>query len=294
MTMPPIALIGFGEAGRAIVGGWGSQIAPSVRGFDIKTTHADEAVAMWNAYTEHGITGCGTLSEALEGAQLVFSLVTADQAEQVAGQAADHIRPGALYFDGNSCAPGVKQRAAQAIEAAGGHYVDLAIMAPIHPRRHRTPMLVSGPHVAEALGRLHALDMLPDRVAGDIGAASTVKMLRSVMVKGMEALFAEMLLAASRAGVDRDVLASLQESTPGIAWADAGGYALNRMLVHGKRRAAEMEQVVVTLRDLGLERTVSERTASWQQALGDLNLSLDEVENSSDYSALIGLIGTRN
>ena len=60
-----------------------------------------------------------------------------------------------------------------------------------------------------------ALDMRP-RVIGDkVGDASAIKMIRSVMIKGLEALTAECLLAARRAGVADAVLASLQNSDPG-------------------------------------------------------------------------------
>jgi 3-hydroxyisobutyrate dehydrogenase-like beta-hydroxyacid dehydrogenase len=219
-----------------------------------------------------GLPLAGAPQAALSGAGAVFCLVTADQALAAAQTCAPHLPPGALWLDGNSCAPDTKRRAAAVIETAGGAYVDLAIMAPVHPRRHRTPGLVAGPHAGRALALAGRLGM-DWRAGGDeVGRASAIKMLRSVMIKGFEALSAECLLAARRAGVEAEVLASLQASDPGWNWRARGAYNLERMLVHGARRAAEMEEVALTLRDLGLPDGMAQATVDWQARLAALGL----------------------
>ncbi|GIX13536.1 MAG: hypothetical protein KatS3mg118_1495 [Paracoccaceae bacterium] len=215
--------------------------------------------------------------EAVAGADLVFCLVTADQAVEAARAAAPGLAPGALWFDGNSCSPGAKRRAARLVEAAGGRYVDMAIMAPVHPARHRVPILLAGPAAAAGAEALERLDMRP-RVAGEeVGRASAIKMIRSVMVKGIEALSAECVMAAVRAGVAEEVLASLDASHPGAGWAQRTGYNLERMQVHGLRRAAEMEEVARTLRELGLPAAMAEATVTWQRLIGSLALVPDAI-----------------
>ena len=97
-------------------------------------------------------------------------------------------------------------------------------------------------------------------------------MLRSVIIKGMEALTAESFLAARRAGVDMQVLASLMASDPGMNWPARGAYNLERMLSHGPRRAAEMQEVSATLRELGLPDAMATATAEWQARIGALAL----------------------
>jgi 3-hydroxyisobutyrate dehydrogenase-like beta-hydroxyacid dehydrogenase len=92
------------------------------------------------------------------------------------------------------------------------------------------------------------------------------------MVKGFEALTAECLLAARRAGVEGDVLASLQASDPGWNWQDRAAYNLERMMVHGARRAAEMKEVALTLCDLGLPNGMARATVDWQARLAALGL----------------------
>ncbi|MDD7970975.1 DUF1932 domain-containing protein [Roseinatronobacter alkalisoli] len=265
-----VAFIGFGEAARAFLVGWGDARPPHVSAFDIKTQMT--SAAMQAQYQAHGVDGAANPAAALERAGLVFSVVTADQALVAAQSAAPCLAAGALWLDCNSCAPDTKAQAARIIESAGGRYVDVAIMAPVHPKRHLVPMLVSGPHAAAAIDALAALSMRPD-IAGDkVGQASSIKMLRSVIIKGMEALSAECFLAARRAGVEEQVLASLERSDPDINWRARASYNLERMIVHGARRASEMREVAATVAALGLPDGMSAASAQWQAQIAGLEL----------------------
>jgi 3-hydroxyisobutyrate dehydrogenase-like beta-hydroxyacid dehydrogenase len=262
--MDHLALIGFGEAGMAFASAWD---AP-VRAYDIKTDFPATAAAKRADYARHKAQGMETLAGALAGADLILSAVTADQALTAALGAAATLSPGALYCDLNSVAPVTKQAAAEAIEAAGGLYVDVAVMSPVHPQRLAVPLLVSGPHADAAITALRAVGFAPAKVEGPVGSASTIKMLRSVMVKGIEALTAECFLAARRAGVAEEVAASLDASWPGADWAARADYNLGRIHEHGARRAAEMEEVAKTLEALGLGSEMARATASVQRRLG--------------------------
>jgi 3-hydroxyisobutyrate dehydrogenase-like beta-hydroxyacid dehydrogenase len=260
-----LAIIGFGEAGRSFAraAAWADQ----ARVYD-RETDGPAAADMRAAYDESGVTSCETAKQAVNSAIAILSLVTADQAMDVALNAAPHIAAGALYFDMNSVAPATKQAAAEAIEAAGGHYLDVAIMSPVNPARMATPLLVSGPYAARGMAMLSALGFTNVNDAGDaIGRASTIKMLRSVMYKGVEALTAECLIACARAGVTDEVLASF-----GNDWSSGADYRLDRMLIHGERRAAEMEEVAKTLEALGVEPLMTCGTIVRQRAIGGLSL----------------------
>ena len=261
--MPGLTLIGFGEAGRtfAAAGGW----RDAARVYDIKTDQdgmaADEMRA---AYAGLGVTGTDSSREALAGAQIVLSLVTADQATPAALDAAQHIAPGTLFCDLNSVSPGRKRTNAAAIEAAGGRYVDVAVMAPVQPAALNVPVLISGSDADAAADMLRSIGFTKMQICGAaIGAASATKMVRSVMVKGLEALTAEMILAADAAGVTQGVLASL-----GGDWTAKADYNLDRMLAHGTRRAAEMEEVAQTLHELGIDPLMTEGTIIRQRAMG--------------------------
>ena len=281
-----IGSIGFGEAAQAFSGGWLAAGA-SVSAFDVKTRAPDTRSAKQAEYAEQGVTGVDSLHEAVVDRDLAFSLVTADQALVAAQQASEGDLGGTLWLDCNSCAPGTKREASAAIARASGRYVDVAVMAPVHPKRHAVPLLLSGPDAETAAGMLSMLGMRPSVVGDDIGQASTIKMLRSVMIKGTEALFAECFLAARKAGVLEQVVGSLDGSNPEVRWEVQGCYNLERMLVHGGRRAAEMREVVKTLADLELPNALSEATVQWQAQLGQLQLDPGEDELVARLSRVI-------
>lgn len=279
-----LAFIGFGEAASAFVQGLGLDWAARTRTYDIKTDSPDGVIraAKWSDYASAGVEGCSGLGEALSEAEVVFSTVTADQALVAATAAAAHIGADTLYFDCNSCAPQTKAEAARLIDGGGGRYVDTAVMAPVHPALHRTPLLLSGPHVGPALAVVAVLGMNATAIAGPVGASSSIKMVRSIMVKGLEALFLECVLAGRRAGVDQTVLDSLDASFPGFGFKQRAGYMLERAMRHGVRRAEELKEAARMVDALGLPSRMSAATAAWQQQVGDLK----EPAPSEDYRVL--------
>lgn len=281
--MTGAGFMGFGEAARAFASGWAGATGP-VLAHDIKLDDPLQAAAMQAACAAHGATP--VTSGGLAGCGLIFCLVTADQAV-AAASAAPPLGEGSLWLDGNSCSPGSKAKAAALI---GAGYVDMAIMAPVHPGRHRTPILLSGPQAEAAARRLRALDMVVEVVGDRVGQASTIKMLRSVIIKGMEALTAESFLAARRAGVEGRVLSSLLASDPGIDWPMRGAYNLERMLTHGPRRAAEMREVARTLRELGLPDDMARATADWQDRLGALALPCGAEDLSARADRILDVL----
>lgn len=255
-----VALIGFGEAGStfARAGGWGARACA----YDMIPARAA-------AMADCGVTHAKSASEALSGAPLVLSLVTADQALAAARDCAPLLAPGALWCDCNSVAPETKREAAAAITAAGGRYVDVAVLAPVNPAQLAVPLLFSGPDAPAAQAALEVLGFSEVRVVGaEVGKASAIKMIRSVMVKGIEALTDEMMAAARRAGVADEVLASLDASEKTIPWAAKADYNLERMATHGGRRAAEMEEVAKTLLALGVAPVMTRGTVLRQREAG--------------------------
>lgn len=284
----PIAFIGFGEAAGAFAEGWlGTFSDIAIVAYDIKTDSGDDAIrsGKFADYEKADVTGAATVADALGEAMAVFSLVTADQAHEAAKAAAKSIRKDALFFDCNSCAPGTKRRSAEVIEAAGGRYVDIAVMSPVHPKLHKTPLLTSGPHSEDTVEFLSQIDMNVKAVDGDTGRASSMKMIRSIMVKGLEALVLECVLSGARAGVADEVLDSLEASYPGFGWKKRASYMMERALTHGPRRAAEMREVALTVQELGFSGGMASATADWEQLAGDLGMK-GRFNGEEDYAEI--------
>lgn len=250
-----LSLIGYGEAGRtfARAANWRAD----ARAFDIRP--------LKTLYEEDGITPCDDLEEAVRSSEIVLSLVTADQSLNVANHVAQSIEEGCLFFDMNSVAPQTKLAAEMTISRQGGKYVDVAILAPVSPAQLAVPLAVSGPVAADAASQLTALGFANVRVVGnEVGQAATIKMLRSVMYKGMEALTAECLMACERAGLTQDVIDSFGAGD----WSEQADYRLDRMLIHGERRSAEMREAAKTLEGLGIVPEMTRGTIAYQKQIG--------------------------
>jgi len=264
-----IALIGYGEAGStfARAGDWGQ----GARVWDLRE-------ARMAAAREDGLA-TASAADALAGADLVLCLVTADSALPAAQDYARFMPKGAIWCDGNSVAPDTKRAAAAAVEAAGGAYVDVAILAPVDPARLNVPLLLAGREAGRAEALLRAAGFANIRIVGEeVGRASAIKMIRSVMVKGVEALSAEMMLGAQAAGVVDEVLASLDASEKPKPWAEKAAYNIERMVTHGIRRAAEMEESAKTLQSLGIEPMMTSGTVLRQREMAGRKDRLIEGE----------------
>ena len=261
--MRHIAFIGFGEAGTILA----SELAQHHRVvvWDRKLNGA-EREAMREKAERAGVQAANSLAQALDGAAWVFSTVTAGSALEVARQSAALMQAGQYFLDLNSVAPDTKRQAAQAF--APGVYVDVAVMAPVPPARMKTPLLVGGPQaeaVTDVLNQLGFNARFGDTVVGKVSA---IKMCRSVMIKGLEALTTECLFAAREYGVEEEVLASLHSSFPSLGWDGAfPDYLISRVAEHGVRRSEEMEEVVKTLCDAGGLGLMSQSTAQVQRHL---------------------------
>jgi 3-hydroxyisobutyrate dehydrogenase-like beta-hydroxyacid dehydrogenase len=284
MTEPTFALafIGFGEAACAFAQGIDRACLTQTTAFDKKTADPATRAGMALRYKHFDVVGCDALAPALNSADLIMSLVTADQAGQAAMQAAQSMPEDALFLDCNSCSPASKITSAKIIDDAGGRYVDVAVMAPVQPAGHQTALLLSGQYAAEAETVLSSLAMKPSIVNGPIGVASSNKMVRSIVIKGFEATIAECVLAGTRAGVSDMVLASLEKTYPNFQWPERARYVLERMINHGNRRAAEMVDVAQTVEDLDLPGTMAAASIAWQARIGSMELNAE----GKDYQEL--------
>jgi len=264
---PKLCFIGFGEAGQAFACGLREAGIASISAWDILFPERD-GQKLKAAGEKIGTRLATSAADAVRGADIVISAVTATSSLDAAQSVKPHLT-GQFYLDINSVSPGRKQETARLLGDTA-RYVDVAVMAPVHPARHQTPLLIGGPHAEAIAPVLAALDMRASVASGAIGAAAAIKMVRSVMVKGMEALTYECFIAAARAGVEEEVIASLAKSFPMLDWTKIIEYNLARMADHGTRRAAEMEEVADTLRELGVEPHMTMGTVKRQREMAGL------------------------
>ena len=280
-----IALIGFGEVGQILADDLAKAGVKHVAAYDILFEDSD-------SIPSRAIRGCGVLKvgdalEAVRGCQLVVSAVTAASDLDAAKSVASALMDGAFYLDLNSASPGMKRQAAEIIQAAGGRYVEAAVMTPFPPRRIASPMLLGGPHAETFLARAEPLGFRATVFSHDVGKASAAKMCRSVIVKGMESLLMESLVTARRHGVEDTVLASLSDLLPVGDWKRLARYMISRSLEHGVRRAEEMREVARTVGEAGLSPLMSIATAERQEIAARSKSAL----KASDLGQLLDAVG---
>ena len=269
MQVHRIGVVGYGEVGKIFSRGLKDK--PGITqcsGWDLKFTgpQADRETAH---ASEAGVRAQPSMQALCEASDLVISAVTASNTLAVAREAAPFLRPGTVFLDLNSASPGTKQQAAALVDARGGHYVEAGVMTSVPPYGIRVPMLLGGAQ-AEALAALLAgWGMDAKAVSPELGVASAIKMCRSVMIKGLEALVIESYATARRYGVEDHVLPTLQETFPSIDWQQQGAYFFSRVVQHGKRRAEEMREAANTVREAGFEPFMAAATASKQQWVAD-------------------------
>jgi len=278
-----IALLGFGEVG----GIFGHDFAAAglrVSTFDILLHAESSHSAMLAKAKSANVRPCDTLEAALCGADLVISAVTASSATGVAGSAAPFLNGGQIYLDLNSVSPETKREIASALNESPATFIEAAVMAPVSPQRLKVPMLLGGADAATVAERLQAIGMNVKPVSDRIGVASAIKMCRSIIVKGLEAITLESMFTARRYGAEKLVLESLAATYPGMGWNGAlPDYLISRVAEHGKRRAAEMREAAQTVADAGLEPLTALATAQRQdwlaQAIAEFSLAVPKGKN---------------
>ena len=270
MSLPitRLGLVGYGEVGRIFAAALRPQLAQLCVA-DLKLDDPAQAPALRQHAQALGVQA-GSLQALCEQAELIVSAVTASSTLAVAEQAAAHIRPGCFFLDLNSASPGTKQQAARCIEAAGAHYVEAGVMTSVPPYGVRVPMLLGGARAAELAPQLKAWGMDATVVSEQLGVASAIKMCRSIMIKGLEALVIESYATARRYGVEDHVLPTLAETFPSIDWHKQGAYFFSRVVQHGQRRADEMREAARTVQEAGFEPLMTAPVADKQQWVADL------------------------
>jgi 3-hydroxyisobutyrate dehydrogenase-like beta-hydroxyacid dehydrogenase len=259
-----IGLIGYGEVGKIFTSALKAQTGRWVGAWDLKFAAPATRDAELAHAAQAGIAACDSAAALCGQANLIIVAVTASSTLAVAQDVARAIRPGTFYLDFNSASPGTKQKCSALIDAAGGHYVEAGVMTTVPPYGIKVPMLLGGQHAQRLVEMLEPLGCDVTPVSDRIGVASAIKMCRSVMIKGLEALVMESYATARAYGVEEHMIPTLYETFPGIDWNKQGAYLMSRVVMHGKRRSEEMWEAANTVREAGFEPLMASATAAKQ------------------------------
>ena len=268
--MSRLGIVGYGEVGRIFAAGLRAAGVRDLAVWDLKFADAAQQAGPRAHAQGAGVHPADSVAALCAGRKLVISAVTASSTLAVAEAVAQHIAPGAFFLDLNSASPGTKQQAAALVEARGARYVEAGVMTSVPPYGIAVPMLLGGPHASALAPVLRAWGMDATPVSDRWGVASAIKMCRSVMIKGLEALVIESYATARHYGVEDHVLPTLAETFPSIDWHKQGSYFFSRVVQHGQRRAEEMRESARTVAEAGMEPLMASAIAARQQWVADL------------------------
>ena len=263
-----VGVLGWGEVGGIFSAALCQKVA-WVGAWDAKLADPHHRERLTSRQSVKGVAVCAGVRDLCEHADLVISAVTASNTLAVARELALHLRPHTWVLDLNSASPGTKLAAERSIHGAGGRYVEAGVMTSVPPHGVTVPMLLGGPHASDLQPLLSALGMRTEVASERLGVASATKMCRSVMIKGLEALVIESYTAARHYGVEDAMIATLQETFPGIDWSGQGAYFFSRVAQHGRRRAEEMREVANTVREAGFEPFMASAIAAKDDWMAD-------------------------
>jgi len=266
-----IALLGFGEAGSAIArglaaeGGWRGPVKPGdnaprrLIAIDPALDKDARGSALGKEARRLDIAIADRYSEALSDADLVICAVQGENALEAAASAAPLMKKGAHFLDLCTVTGKMADEDRAAIEAAGGRYVDVAVMGGFFKSGIKAKMLVAGADAEAAVIWMNANGFDAKALGPKPGSASSVKMLRSVMMKGVESLAVESLVTAQRQGILEEVLACFSDADQ-LPFRDFIATLVQTHVVHAHRRWEEMGLVAKTLRETGVDPLMTETT----------------------------------
>ena len=273
MSLSPrvIALLGFGEAGSAIArglcaeGGWRGPTRPGdnaprrVIAIDTALDRDARGSALGKEARRLDVAIQGSYTEALGEADLVICAVQGEHALEAAEAAAPLLRKGAHYLDLCTVTGKMSDEDRALIEAAGGRYIDIAVMGGFFKHGIKAPMLVAGEDVEAAVAWMNASGFDAKVLGPKPGSASSVKMIRSVLIKGVEALGVEAYVTAERQGILEEVMGCMGDVDK-VGFANFVGTLVQTHTVHAYRRWEEMGLVGKTLRETGVDPLMTETT----------------------------------
>ena len=283
--MPPvIGFVGFGEAARCFAAHFAqSGIADMPVFCDGPTNHPPYSDAFRAEVAAHGGRAVDDLAD-LAMADVILSAVVVATALPVGLAIAAAARPGALLVYINASTPGQKRQVAAACAARGIGFVDANLMGAVSLYGARVPLYCSGDGVGRFAEIFGPLGLAIEEAGPEAGAAAAVKMLRSVVTKGMEALLVEALTAASLAGVRAEALRGICAPMDATRFSSFADMCIRTDVLHAERRAVEMEGVVEGIAELGLDPVMTRATALRLRASAALGLRADFAARA-DYDA---------
>lgn len=254
-----VAFIGFGELAHGLVKGLKTEGLVHIKVYDkLMNTDSETGKMLRNDAKALEVTIAERVEDLVPGTDIIFSTVTPKNALVVARGISGHLRVGVIYADLNSCTPNLKKQCEDEITRTGADYVDVGVVGGISLQGHRIPCVICGPKAVKLKERMSQYGMNMEVVNAPVGTAALIKMLRSVVLKGIEALMLEMFMAAREYGLEDAMMKSIAGTFNRGDFEKYSGMLMTTHGLHAGRRCDETEMILETIKDVGVSPYVTE------------------------------------
>ncbi len=253
-----LGFLGFGEVGYFMSKGLKGAGFGKIVAFDRALLQdGPVASAIRSRAKEADVELCSSIQEMLGRAEILIAAVPAKFAPSAAEEVLQFSPKLRFYADVTTAKPAEKERMEKVFAEKGISYIDCAMLGPLPNYGHTVPILASGAGAAEFAELMNPFGMKIDLAEGQAGAASSIKLVRSVFMKGLEALLVESFLFARKSGAEEVVLKSIAETLK-VPFEHTAGRMIAADLVHSERRAFEVGESIELMRDMGIEPIMAE------------------------------------
>jgi len=277
-----VSIIGAGEVGRAYAKAIDEQgiLDGEVDLCDPRPPLAAQELAAKTGIRIHAEPGTW-----LHDVDQVWLAVTGDLTLRVLEGLLPWLSRGTVVVDLTTASPADKRDAQERASAVGVRYVDAVILGAIALTGARTPLLAAGPHASKAMEPFMALGAnvkcLPSASAGD---AAALKLLRTILTKGLETLAVECLVAAEAQGVRAELYEAMSD-VDDTGFTNFLDMLVRTHVVHAERRMHEVARAQQQLQNLGFPASMlaaSEQVYARSVALREIDPPTSETERDVD------------
>ena len=267
-----LGLVGFGEVGYHVAKGLRDAGLTRIVAFDETARRGTLAHLLTQRAENAGVRVVEECSELAAESDVVLSVTPGSSCSAAADAIAPYLGSGHIYVDLASATPAVKLSALARVTPTGATVADGSIMGSPVLDAHRVEIIASGPGAEAFRETLVPWGMNIESVGQRLGTASGIKIYRSVIAKGLEALLIECLMGAEELGISEQVLQSYTRFLAPRSFADTANFLVTTNVIHAARRADEAAMSVAALREVGIDPTMTEATVARLRSVASLGL----------------------
>lgn len=267
-----LGFVGFGEVGFEMAKGFKVEGLEGILAYDVMQGHPVYGPLVQERVQTSGVALVNSPAEVLQNSDVVIVAVPGDKALATAKSIKEFLKQGTIYVDVSASSPEVKRNIWEEIKETAVSFVDGAMLGPLPVYQHKVPTLVSGNGSDQFIELMKPYHMDLEKVSDTPGEATGIKLVRSIFMKGLPALFVEVLEAASLMKVDHLVLKSLATTMNACSFEQTFNRLVTGSAIHAQRRAHEMENVIAMLESLNVKPTMSQATYDRLTWLASKNL----------------------